>query len=133
LIGAERLDHGGAANVGVQVAGLLPFIVLKMFTFVDRHHARDVYDIVWTLANHRDGPEGAGREMAASPVAADPLAVEAVGLLRGRFAEIRGDAPMAYAAFLGVAGDRTPTARLRIEAVETVRAALKGFDRARAS
>ena len=55
------------------------------------------------------------------------------GVLFAELTTYRGDAPMAYAAFLGVAGDRTPTARLRIEAVETVRAALKGFDRARAS
>ena len=130
LIGARRLDNGGAANVGVQVAGLMPYLALKILAFVDRRHARDVYDIVWTLANHKEGPAGAGREMAASPVIADPLAVEAVSLLRGHFAEIRNDAPMAYAAFLGVAGNLTPTAQLRIEAVETVKAALKAFDAA---
>jgi hypothetical protein len=102
---------------------------------VDRstHHARDAYDIVWSLANHKEGPEGAGREMAASPVVTDPLAVEAVALLRSRFADAHKEAPMAYAAFLSVAGSLRSAARLRLEAVETVRAALKGFDAARAS
>lgn len=133
LISAERLDGGASVNVGVQVVGLMPFMVLKTFAFVDRHHARDAYDIVWSLANHRDGPEGAGREMAASPVVADPLAVEAVALLRSRFGGAHKEAPMAYAAFLGVAGSLRSATRLRLEAVETVGAAIKAFNSARAS
>jgi len=132
-IRAERLDDGGIAVADVQVAGLLPFMVLKILAFVDRHHAKDAYDMVWTLANHAGGAEGAGRAMAASPVVGDPLCAEALALLRGRFAETRNDAPAAYSAFLGVAGDRESTARLRIESVETVRFALEAFDRARES
>lgn len=130
-ISAERLDGGGAATAGVQVAGLLPFIVLKISAFVDRHHDKDAYDLIWSLVNHPDGPEGAGREMAASPVVADPLSVDAFALLRDRFADARNDAPTAYAAFLDVAGDREVAARLRNEAVETVRIAFDAFDGAR--
>lgn len=130
-ISAERLDGGGAATAEVQVAGLLPFIVLKLSAFVDRHHDKDAYDLVWSLANHPDGPEGAGAEMAASPVVADPLAAAALAHLRERFAEARNDAPTAYAAFLDVADDREARARLRNEAVETIRIALRAFDGAR--
>jgi len=130
-ISAERLDEGGLAVAGVQVAGLLPFMVLKIFAFDDRHHDKDAYDMVWTLANHPGGAEGAGRAMAASPVADDPLSVEALALLRARFAESGNDAPTAYSAFLGVAGDRKLADRLRVEAVETVRIALEAFDAAR--
>ncbi len=127
-ISAERLDGGGAATAGVQVAGLLPFVVLKISAFVDRHHDKDAYDLIWSLANHPGGPEGAGREMATSPVIADPLAVEALALLRDRFADARNDAPTAYAAFLDVAGNPEVAARLRNEAVETVRLTLDSFD-----
>lgn len=130
-ISAERLDGGGAATAGVQVSGLLSFVVLKISAFVDRHHDKDAYDLVWSFANHPDGPEGAGREMAESPVVADPLAVEALALLRDRFSEARNDAPTAYAAFLDVTGDPEAAARLRNEAVETVRLALDAFDDAR--
>ncbi len=132
-IKAERLDDGGVAVAEVQVAGLLPFLVLKILAFVDRHHDKDAYDIVWTLANHPGGAQGAGRAMAASPVADDPLSLEALTLLRGRFAEIANDAPGSYSSFLGVAGNRESIARLRLEAVETVRVALEAFDRARES
>lgn len=131
-ISAERLDGGGAATTRVRVAGLLPFVILKIKAFVDRHHDKDAYDLVWSLANHPDGPEGAGREMAASRVVADPLASEALALLRDRFSEARNDAPMAYGAFLGGGtADREVAARLRNEAVETVRIALDAFDDAR--
>jgi hypothetical protein len=133
-ISAERLDDGGATTAGVQVAALLSFVVLKISAFVDRHHDKDAYDLVWSLANHPDGPEGAGREMAVSPVVTDPLAVEALALLRDRFSEARNDAPTAYAAFLGGGtADREVAARLRNEAVETVRIALRAFDGARES
>ena len=127
-ISAERLDGGGAAVAEVQVAGLLPFIVLKISAFVDRHHDKDAYDLIWSLANHPGGPDGAGREMAASPVLADPLAVEGLAALRERFADARNDAPTAYAAFLVVGADPEVAARLRNEAVETVRIALDAFD-----
>jgi hypothetical protein len=70
--------------------------------------------------------------MAESPIAADPLAVEALDVLRKRFAEERSDGPMAYAAFLGVAGSLQSTAGLRFEAVDAVRVALRAFDEARA-
>lgn len=130
-IAAERLDGGGMAIAGVRVAGLLPFVILKISAFVDRHHDKDVYDLIWSLANHPDGPEGAGRQMAVSPVVADPLAAEALAHLRERFAEARNDAPTAYAAFLDVADDLDVAARLRNEAVETVRIALRAFDDAR--
>jgi hypothetical protein len=132
-IKAERLDDGGVAMAEVQVAGLLPFLVLKIFAFVERHHAKDAYDMVWTLANQPGGAEGAGRAMAASPVADDPLCLEALALLRGRFAETANDGPASYSSFLGVAGNRESIARLRLEAVETVRVVLEAFDRARES
>jgi hypothetical protein len=132
-IKAERLDDGGVAVAEVQVAGLLSFLVLKIFAFVDRHHDKDAYDMVWTLANYPGGAQGAGRAMAASPVVNDPLCLEALTLLRGRFAEIANDAPASYSSFLGVAANRESLARLRLEAVETVRVALEAFDRARES
>lgn len=130
-VSADRLDGGGGAVANVQVAGLLPFVVLKISAFVVRHHDKDAYDLVWSLRNHPDGPEGAGRQMAVSPVVDDPLAVDALAVLRDRFADPRNDAPTAYGAFLDVAGDREAAARSRNEAVGTVRMALAALDAAR--
>jgi len=45
------LDHGGIQEaVSVQVANLLPFLVLKAFAIDERDKMKDSYDVVWTLS-----------------------------------------------------------------------------------
>ena len=56
----ERLDDGGWSRVTVRVANLLPYSVLKIFAFQDRHENKDSYDLIFTLLNSRDGPRAAG-------------------------------------------------------------------------
>jgi hypothetical protein len=128
---AERLDGGGLSRVQVRVAGLAPFLTLKIRAFTDRHHDKDAYDLVYTLLNHPDGPAGAGRAIAASAVLSDPLVVEALQRVRERFADPRNDGPSSYARFLGSGLGEDAVARLRNEAVEAVRIAMEGIDGAR--
>lgn len=128
---AERLDGGGLSAVQVRVAGLAPFLTLKVRAFVDRHHDKDAYDLVYTLLNHPDGPGGAGDAIAASPVIGDPLVVDALQRVRERFADPRNDGPSSYARFLGSGLGEDAVARLRNEAVEAVRIAMKAVDGAR--
>lgn len=129
-IEAERLDGGGLSRVQVRVAGLAPFVTLKLRAFVDRHHDKDAYDLVYTLLNHPDGPGGAGRAIAASAVVDDPLVVDALQRVRERFAEPRNDGPASYSRFLGAGLGEDAAARLRNEAVEAVRIAMGAADRA---
>jgi hypothetical protein len=126
-IEAERLDDGGLAKTSVRVIGLLPFVVLKILAFQDRHEPKDAYDLVWVLLNQKDGPDGAGREMARSPVASDELVIEALQLLRERFASDARDGPAAYASFQARASQTEEAAQARQEAVEVVRLALASF------
>lgn len=42
---AERLDGGGMSKVTIQVAGILPFVVLKIRAFQERHYDKDSYDL----------------------------------------------------------------------------------------
>ena len=128
---AERLDGGGLSRVQVRVAGLAPFVTLKIRAFTDRHHDKDAYDLVYTLLNHPDGPASAGRAIAASAVLSDPLVVEALQRVRERFADPRNDGPSSYARFLGSGLGEDAVARLRNEAVEAVRIAMEGIDGAR--
>jgi hypothetical protein len=128
---AERLDDGGVSSAEVRVTGLLPFLVLKAFAFRDRHEAKDAYDPIWILLHHPDGPEGAERRMAESPIASDPLVDEARSVLRERFASPDHDGPAAYASFYGSAGGVEQAARSRQEAFEVIRLALDAFDRVR--
>lgn len=125
-IEGERLDGGGHSKVVVRVANILPYTVLKIFAFQDRHKNKDAYDLIFTLLNYEGGPEQAGRAAASSPVAAHRNAIEALDLLAERFRDSARDGPNAYATFLAMPEAEEELARLRQEAVATVRAFLRG-------
>lgn len=127
VLEGERLDGGGASKVTVRVANLLPYIVLKILAFQDRHENKDSYDLVFCLLHFGAGPAAAGEEAAGSAVARDPRVTEALELLGERFANVGQDGPVAYGAFLAEPGDDEEAARLRREAVATVRAFLEAF------
>jgi hypothetical protein len=122
---AERLDEGGRSTVGVRVANLLPYVVLKINAFQDRHENKDAYDLLFCLRNYADEPEETGRALAASPVAADEQVAAALTLLEERFADPERDGPTAYAGFL--AEDDEERELLLREAVAVVRGVLAGF------
>ncbi len=126
-IEGERLDGAGQSRVTVRVANVLPYTVLKIFAFQDRHENKDAYDLVFTLLNHEGGPRDAGSAAAASAVAQHPQVTEALGLLDDRFQDAGQDGPSAYASFLAAPDDDDEKARLRQEAVATVREFLSGF------
>lgn len=124
VLEGERLDGGGQSRVAVRVANVLPYTVLKVLAFQDRHENKDAYDLVFTLLNHPGGPQEAGQAAARSPIAEHPQVSEA-SLLEERFQDTGQDGPSAYSLFL--AEDEEEAARLRQEAVATVRAFLQGF------
>lgn len=126
-IEAERLDGGGLSRVVVRVANVLPYTVLKIVAFQDRHQNKDAYDLVFTLFNSDGGPRAVGGRSTASPVANHPQVGEAMGLLEERFSDAGQDGPSAYALFLAEPDDEDDRARLRQEAVATVREFLAGF------
>jgi hypothetical protein len=123
----DRLDEGGRSKVTVRVANILTYTVLKILAFQDRHDNKDAYDLVFTLLNADDGPEQAGLRARESAVAGHEQVEEALALLRERFVDVDRDGPSAYAGFLTRPGDEEDAARLRQEAVATVRAFLQGF------
>lgn len=125
-IRCERLDNGGQSAVTLRVANVLPYTVLKIFSFQDRHANKDAYDLIFTLLNQDAGPRAAGAGAAASPAGHSQVG-EALTLLGERFADIAQDAAAAYAAFLASPGDQDQNTRLRRAAVATVRAFLDGF------
>lgn len=130
-IAADRLDAGGHSKASVRVTRLLPFVVLKSFAYRSRHNRKDAYDLVYVLQNQMGGPVGAGRLMAESPVASDPLVAEALAELAERFGDPANDAPTDYGAFMAVGDDPDSSARYRNESVAVVEAALSAFNAAR--
>jgi len=127
-IEAERLDGGGQSRVEVRVANVLPYTVLKTFSFQDRHENKDAYDLIFTLFNHAGGPRAAGVAAATSAVVGHEQVADALALLAERFADANRDGPSAYALFLAAPDDEEEAARLRQEAVATVREFLAAFD-----
>ncbi len=126
-IEGERLDGGGQSRVAVCVANVLPYAVLKILAFQDRHENRDAYDLVFTLLNYEGGPSAVGSVAAASSVAHHPQVAEALSLLEERFRDAAQDGPHARGSFLASPDNDTEKARVRQEAVATVRAFLRGF------
>ncbi len=120
-IEAERLDGGGLSRVTVRVANVLPYIVLKIFAFQDRHENKDAYDLGFTLFNYAGGPGAAGKAAAVSAVRTHPQVEEALILLEQRFSDTAQDGPNAYASFLADPDDEEAKARLRQEAVAIAR------------
>ena len=126
-IGAERLDGGGLSRITVRVANVLPYTVLKIFAFQDRHENKDAYDLGFTLFNYEGGPIAAGKAASSSPVKAHPKVVAALRLLEERFRDISQDGPHAYASFLADPDDEEAKARLHQEAVAIVSNFFDGF------
>jgi hypothetical protein len=126
-IEGERLDDGGMSKVTVRVANLLPYVVLKILAFQDRHENKDAYDLVFCLLHFGDGPESAGEAAGRSAIARDARVTEGIELLGERFRDVDQDGPAAYGTFLAEPGDAEDAARLRREAVATVRAFLGVF------
>ena len=69
----------------------------------------------------------AGGAAASSPVRMHPQVAEALTLLEARFRDAGQDGPNAYASFLAAREDDEEKARLRQEAVATVREFLRGI------
>lgn len=116
----ERVDGGGLSTVPVRVAGLLPYVVLKVSAFQARHENKDAYDLIYTLLNFPQGPDAAGRAAAASPVRDERQVLDALHLLGDRFRTPNHDGPSAYAHFLAEPHE-VEHQQLRNRAVEAVR------------
>jgi len=128
-IEGDRLDNGGRSRITMRMANLMPYVVLKILAFQDRHENKDAYDLVFTLLNHPGGPRVAGQAAINSPVIAHTQVGDAVNLLAERFADTAQDGPTAYAAFLATGDNNEEVARLRQEAVATVREFLTGLSK----
>jgi len=126
-IEGERLDGGVRSRVAVRIANLLPYVVLKVLAFQDRHENKDAYDLVFTLLHYGAGPREAGVAASVSPVSEHPQVRAALALMKERFCDTAQDGPCSYAAFLAVPGDDAESARLRMQAVVTVDQFLEGL------
>lgn len=102
----ERITMSGQTLRGeevestyIWVAGAGAFVVLKALAFGDRGFNKDAYDLYYVVRNYGQGIEDvAGRLI---PLLSDPVAQEALDILRSRFRTAESIGPMRAAAFLG--------------------------------
>ncbi len=90
---AGHLDQSVTITEVVQVANIVPFLVLKALAYQDRREPKDAYDLIYALAYYTDaegqmGPQAVAdafaRRKAAMPD--EPLFGEALTILREHFA-----------------------------------------------
>ncbi len=122
-----RLEGGGHSKVALRIANILPYVVLKILAFQDRHENKDAYDLVFCILYYGDGPTDAAAAAVISPIVKESVTREALQLLAERFETTTTDGPVAYASFLATPGDEEGEARLRQEAVVAVREFLRPF------
>jgi hypothetical protein len=111
---------GAKSFTELRVANLTPFIALKANAYHDRRKRKDVYDLVYVLANHPGGPDGAAKAVSASEIGKDPFVERALELLADHFADIDLDGPRDYADFMNGYRDSESDARNRLVALTAV-------------
>jgi len=115
MLSGEVLDHGGHRDVDVQVANILPFLVLKAFALVTRDKEKDAYDIVWTLQAYGEaGPVSAAAAAVQSPIIDREEVAEAMAILEERFSELDRQGPSNYARFFLGGRDDADEERTRL-------------------
>ena len=135
-ITASLLDERGDATETVQVAGIVPFVVLKALAYEDRFEEKDAHDLIYCLMHYGSGPTDIAPRFAASMLTApdEPLFQRALDIITSRFAsddQVRGerkDGPTSYARFLTDPGRRDLDARRRQGAAAVVEAFLESVD-----
>ena len=120
-LSGELLDQGGTQEAVVaRVANLLPFVVLKSFAIDERNKAKDSYDLVWTLAAYKQGPQSCVDAIAQSPAIGHQDVPAAINRLRTHFKTPEHRGPSQYAIFELDQPDEDQRAQLRRFAHGTV-------------
>lgn len=92
---------GGLDRADFQVAGLVPFLVMKGMALFDRLKEKDAYDIYYCIEHFAGGPEALANEFA--PSSNNSLVKEGLAKIRSKFASVDHVGPNWIANFLEIA------------------------------
>jgi hypothetical protein len=112
-----ELPGGGRDRVTLRVAALVPWIVMKGMALHDRIKEKDAFDIYYAVRNCRGG--AALLVDAFRPQLAEPLIVEGLRKIRGKFRTIEDAGPKWVADFLDLADPDERAIRIR-DAYESI-------------
>jgi hypothetical protein len=91
---------GGRDQTYFQVAGIVPFLVMKGMALFERTKEKDAYDIYYCIEHFVGGPEALAGEFA--PTSKNLLVREGLAKIRSRFASIEHIGPKWVADFLEI-------------------------------
>ncbi len=92
---------GGRDQTSFQVAGIVPFLVMKGMALFDRMKEKDAYDIYYCIEHFVGGPEALAGEFA--PFSKNSLVREGLAKIRTKFASVDHIGPKWVADFLEIA------------------------------
>lgn len=118
------LPDGPADEAQVQIASIVPFLVMKGMALADRRKAKDAYDIYFVLHNYPGGVEAVVKEF--KPYLGLALVKEGLGKIAGKFATMDHVGPNDVAGFDDALDDEERAIRQR-DAFEKVNSLLQGM------
>ena len=116
----RRRMPGGAVNeVSINVADVVPFIVMKGMALDDRYKEKDAYDIYFTFSNYPGGIKGLAKEF--ESLKGNKLVVEGLGKIKTKFADLDSPGPVWLVNFLEI-DDQEEKDRIQRDVFERVNA-----------
>ena len=98
-------DGGGRDQVSVNVASVVPFLIMKAETLVGRIKEKDAYDIYYCLTNYPGGMNSLIEAFRAFP--SNKLVKEGLEILAEKFASVEHSGPVSVTTFLGETDSET--------------------------
>jgi len=96
-----ELPDGGKDKVSFQVAGIVPFLVMKGMAMYERMKEKDAYDIYYCVEHYPGAVEGLASEF--RPYLENKLIIEGLEKISSKFASIEHIGPKWVADFLEIA------------------------------
>ncbi len=100
IILCKEMPDGAKNEVTIQVADVVPFLVMKGIALWDRYKEKDAYDIYFTTLHYPGGIEALVKVFA--PFESNKLIHEGLGKIRAKFDDIDAPGPVWVANFLEI-------------------------------
>lgn len=92
-----RLPDGGLRSERVNVAGVVPFLVMKGMALHDRLKEKDAYDVCFVVRNYPGGTQALA--FAFGPFAGNSLVMEGLSKIRAQCLSVNHFVPVAFVTF----------------------------------
>jgi len=118
---SANIPDGARNEVTINIAGIMPFLVMKGMAMWERYKEKDAYDIYFTLLHYPGGIDALVKII--KPFKFNKLVCEGLGKIRAKFKNINAPGPVWLVNFEDV-DDEEEMERLKRDAYERVNAFL---------